>query len=65
MTKVASGDAHDAVITVRMAKDLHESLVSIQERMYRETGFRPSVSDVARKLLRDGVNRERKGVKKP
>ena len=53
----------DVQISTKVSKDLYSAMLSIQARILKETGFKPTVSDVARKLLQDGIDRESKRSK--
>jgi hypothetical protein len=54
----------DVQISTRVSKGLLAGLVRIQARVLKETGFKPTVSEVARKLLQDGVEHDKKNGKK-
>ena len=51
---------NDVQVSTRVPKDLYDGLLALQDRVHKETGFKPTLAEVARKLLQDGVEREKK-----
>jgi hypothetical protein len=55
LTTMPTDETQDVPLTTRVSKNVYSQMENLAEHAEKETGFRPSLSEVARKMIEDGL----------